>query len=63
MSAVETLRLPAASRPGLLSRLGAAFAHWAEVRETRSQLNRLTDRELTDIGLSRADIEHVARGL
>ena len=42
MSAVETLRLPAASRPGLLSRLGAAFAHWAEVRETRSQLNRLT---------------------
>ena len=63
MSAVETLRLPAASRPSLMSRLGAAFAHWAEVRETRSQLNRLTDRELTDIGLSRADIEHVARGL
>ena len=28
---------------------------------TRNELTQLTDRELADIGLSRGDIEHVAR--
>ncbi len=38
-------------------------AAWNDARITRSELNRLTDRELTDIGLTRGDIERVARGL
>ena len=60
MSAVENFRTTA--RPGLLGRLGTAISGWLEARDTRSQLNRLTDRELNDIGLSRGDIERVARG-
>lgn len=63
MSAVETFRFPAASRPGIFSRLGTALSRWAEMRETRNQLNRLSDRELSDIGLSRGDIDRIARGL
>lgn len=63
MTAIEVFHAPAASRVGVLSRVSTAFARWAEVRETRNQLNRLTDRELSDIGLSRGDIERVARGL
>lgn len=62
MSAIEVFNAPAAARPGFVSRLAATLTHWAEVRETRNQLNRLTDRELSDIGLSRGDIERVARG-
>lgn len=63
MSAVETFRLPAASRPGFFARMSAALTRWVEIRETRNQLNRLTDRELSDIGLSRSDIDRIARGV
>ena len=34
---------------------------WRSVRRTESELNRLTDRELNDLGLSRGDIPAVAR--
>ena len=37
--------------------LGAAFKTWNDKRITRSELNKLTDRELDDIGLSRSDID------
>ncbi|MDD7971466.1 DUF1127 domain-containing protein [Roseinatronobacter alkalisoli] len=42
---------------------GAFFAglrSWNDARVTRRELNALTDRELQDIGLIRADIEQVA---
>jgi uncharacterized protein YjiS (DUF1127 family) len=51
----------AASR--FLSLFGAAAASiiaWNDARVTRNALSGLTDRELDDIGLSRADIETVA---
>ncbi|WP_280524970.1 DUF1127 domain-containing protein [Paracoccus siganidrum] len=35
---------------------------WNDARITRRELNALTDRELSDIGLARGDIERVARG-
>ena len=63
MSATHILRAPSAARPfGIFNRIAATFQHWADVRETRNELNRLTDRELNDIGLARGDIERVARG-
>lgn len=34
---------------------------WLRSRETARQLSALTDRELSDIGLSRSDIAKVAR--
>lgn len=42
-----------------LGDLFAALSAWNDRRVTRNQLARLTDRELDDIGLCRADIENV----
>ncbi len=38
----------------------AKIVAWNDARVTRNALSELTDRELEDIGLSRADIEAVA---
>ena len=37
------------------------FSDWRRYRSTVNQLNRLSDRELNDVGLTRVDIERVAR--
>lgn len=37
--------------------LVAAVAAWNDARMTRNALSKLSDRELDDIGLTRADIE------
>ncbi|PVH29409.1 DUF1127 domain-containing protein [Pararhodobacter oceanensis] len=45
---------------------GDAFARivaWNDKRVTRNVLNKLTDRELDDIGLHRGDIESVVASL
>lgn len=64
MAAIDTLRAPSAARhPGIFDRVAATLRYWADVRETRKQLSALSDRELSDIGLTRGDIERVARGL
>ena len=42
----------------ILSRIRAYFRY----RETVNELSRLTDRELDDLGISRYEIESVARG-
>ena len=34
---------------------------WRKYRETVSELGRMTDRELSDLGIGRADIRRVAR--
>ena len=53
--------------PGFIGRVGqtfaslvAAFSEWNSARMTRNALRGLSDRELDDIGLSRADIENLA---
>ncbi len=53
---------PAASgfaRP--LSTLYAEFLAWREARLNRAALSRLSERELSDIGLQRSDIEEMSR--
>lgn len=37
----------------------AAFATWNDARQTRNALERLSDRELDDIGLCRGDIDRI----
>ena len=37
------------------------FAAWNDARVTRRALNKLSDRELDDIGLCRGDIEFIGR--
>ncbi|MDX5351064.1 MAG: DUF1127 domain-containing protein [Paracoccaceae bacterium] len=38
-----------------------ALAAWNDARVTRKALNKLSDRELDDIGLCRGDIEFIGR--
>ncbi len=45
-----------------LGALIATLKTWNDERITRRELNALSDRELSDIGLSRADIDTVAKG-
>lgn len=62
MSAIDTNRVHAGTRSfGFGSKLLATIAAWNDARVTRNELSRLTDRELDDIGLTRGDIERVAR--
>ncbi len=52
-------------RVGLLAPIAQLIAWWDERRRiarTMAELEQLTDAELADIGISRADIERVARG-
>lgn len=37
------------------------YRNWRRYRETVSELNRLTNRELNDLGITRASIREVAR--
>jgi len=39
-----------------------AVAAWNDTRMTRNSLNKLSTRELDDIGLVRGDIEAIAQG-
>ncbi len=45
-----------------LGGLIATLKTWNDERITRRELNLLSDRELDDIGLSRTDIDLVAKG-
>jgi uncharacterized protein YjiS (DUF1127 family) len=37
------------------------FSDWRKYRETITELGRMTDRELGDLGIGRSDIRRVAR--
>jgi uncharacterized protein YjiS (DUF1127 family) len=37
------------------------YRNWRRYRETVSELNRLTNRDLADLGMRRSDITFVAR--
>jgi uncharacterized protein YjiS (DUF1127 family) len=55
------LRAPAPPRKsrGLVATLVAAFRTWQDKRAALFDLDRMTDRELADIGLNRGDIYRV----
>ena len=38
-----------------------SYKTWRRYRETVNELNRLSHRELADLGIARTDIPHVAR--
>lgn len=46
---------------GLFTAAFDAVANWNDARITRKSLSRLSDRELDDIGLTRGEIDSVAR--
>ena len=41
--------------------LTRSFSAWREYRQTVSELGRMSNRELHDLGIDRADIRSVAR--
>mgnify|MGYP003406077698 CR=1 len=41
--------------------LKTKFINYRRYKETRNELHRLTDRDLADLGISRYDINHIAR--
>lgn len=49
--------------PGLFGRIRARLAQHAAYTQTVRELSALSDRDLMDIGLSRGDIDSVARGV
>ena len=67
MAAFDSHR-PVSESSVLFGRIGAAIcnvlgviASWNDARVTRNALSALSDRELEDIGLSRGEIEQIAR--
>jgi uncharacterized protein YjiS (DUF1127 family) len=64
MSVFEVSRSASASQ-GLMAQVYAntigAYVAWKEARDTRAALDKLSDRELDDIGISRGDIDAIAR--
>lgn len=41
--------------------IARSFAQWRSYRNTVSELNGLSNRELDDLGIGRADIKRIAR--
>jgi uncharacterized protein YjiS (DUF1127 family) len=68
MAALDTTRtaygsLSIAGRIGsTLTSMVGSVSTWNDGRLTRQSLNRLSDRELEDIGLVRGDIDQIASG-
>lgn len=63
MSAIDAGRGRIVGIHGVVAKVLELVSAWNEARVTRCELNRLSDRELDDIGLIRGDIERVARGV
>lgn len=62
MSVFDTDRLMGrASGHGVFSKLIEAALAWNDARVTRNELSKLSDRELSDIGLTRFDADHIGR--
>ncbi|MFD1157131.1 DUF1127 domain-containing protein [Roseovarius aestuarii] len=61
MAVIDTTRTHAAT--GIIgdavAKFTAAFTAWFDARATRKALSQLSERELDDIGLSRADISRI----
>ena len=45
----------------LLKRVWRAFGEWRQRQRSRTTLHALSDRELKDIGVTRDEIDHIAR--
>ena len=46
----------------LFSRVATLVGRWLEARRAEAELNSMTDRELSDIGISRSEISSRVRG-
>jgi uncharacterized protein YjiS (DUF1127 family) len=56
---VQTIR--SGKGKGADMNLVRSYGNWRRYRETCSELNKLTSRELSDLGIARSDIPRLAR--
>lgn len=52
---------PQTQERGMTMNLARSFNNWRKYRQTVSELGRMSDRELSDLGIGRSDIPFVAR--
>jgi uncharacterized protein YjiS (DUF1127 family) len=50
-----------ASGKGIIMNMARSFSNWRKYRQTVTELGRMTERELNDLGIARSDIRQVAR--
>jgi uncharacterized protein YjiS (DUF1127 family) len=50
-----------ASRKGIIMNMARSFNNWRKYRQTINELDRMSARELRDLGIERSDIKTVAR--
>jgi uncharacterized protein YjiS (DUF1127 family) len=48
-------------RKGIIMNVARSFNNWRKYRQTVTELGRMSDRELSDLGIGRGDIAGVAR--
>jgi len=56
---VADVRKP--SGKGIIMNVARSFNNWRKFRQTVAELDRMSSRELQDLGIARADIRSVAR--
>ena len=49
------------SRKGIIMNMARSFNNWRKYRQTITELDRMTARELRDLGIERSEIKSVAR--
>ena len=62
MATIETPRTGAVTLGDRVAHVFGTIAAWNDARMTRNQLEKLSNRELDDIGLTRGDIHDMFRG-
>lgn len=50
-------------RKGDIMNVARSFANWRKYRKTVAELDRMTTRELQDLGIDRSEIRNVARAV
>lgn len=50
-----------ASGKGIIMNMARSFSNWRKYRQTVNELDRMTTRELRDLGIERSEIKAVAR--
>lgn len=50
------------SGKGIIMNVARSFNNWRKYRQTVNELGRMSNRELLDLGISRGDIDRIARG-
>ena len=54
-------RMPQPQERDITMNIAKKISSWRKYRETVTELGRMSDRELSDLGIGRADIRRVAR--